>query len=68
MYYECSECQVVVSGNEPPFICPRCGLAGVVFCAIDEQEAFEIVVDGGEITSVAGPPLDTSEAPPTELR
>lgn len=48
MYFECSECQVVLHAEHPPLICPRCGLAGVIFCSIDEGELAEHLAEGDE--------------------
>ena len=43
MSFECSECQVVLECEHTPFVCPNCGLAGVLFCPIDEAAVRELV-------------------------
>jgi hypothetical protein len=37
MYFECEQCDVVTNVMRPPYICPRCGTAVVVFCNLGEQ-------------------------------
>jgi len=46
MYLECSECQIVLHGENAPFICPNCGLAGVTFSQIDDETVAQHLAEG----------------------
>jgi hypothetical protein len=48
MYFECSECQNVVHCEAAPFVCPRCGLAGVTFTRVDALAVVQHLLEGDD--------------------
>ncbi|HZN95683.1 MAG TPA: hypothetical protein VFB81_23380 [Myxococcales bacterium] len=44
MFYECSGCQAVMAfAGRPPHVCPECGLAGILFCLLDDQDLADLM-------------------------
>jgi hypothetical protein len=43
MFYECSGCQAVMSfRRHPQAVCPECGMAGVMFCLLDDEDMADL--------------------------
>ena len=62
MFYECSGCQAVMAfASSPPHVCPECGLAGILFCLLDDQDLAELMSREADFT-VDRDPMARDEA------